>query len=136
MRIKTNGQKSATGPEHAPRFKHERACVINMVHHIDAEEPIEGSRRPREVFSAAASEKRRWCGRSCALQHVGREVEPGNGVDTTPKLGKPVTSPAAHFGDLYAPQLTDKALKNGLDALISVSFVALVVRRRDEIVIH
>ena len=28
VRIETDGQKSATGPEHAPRFKHERAGVI------------------------------------------------------------------------------------------------------------
>ena len=84
------------------------------------------SARPRASSADGAAVRAR-----CSM--LGERSSPGNGVDTTAKLGKPVTSPAAHFGDGYAPRRTDKALKNGLDAL-DIGFFRTVGRtsaRRD-----
>ena len=125
-RFTTDGQQPATGPKNATRLEHERGRAIEMVHRIDAKESLEGSCRPWEIFSAAANEKHGWYGRSRAQQHVRREVETRQRTGTA-KLCKPMAGSAAYFGDVYAPRLTDKAPKRGLDAIVSVSFIALVV---------
>ena len=58
VRIEADCQKRAARPKDAMRIEHERLRVIKMVHRIDAEEPIEGSRHPRELLGAPANDKR------------------------------------------------------------------------------
>ena len=133
---KPDDHQRATRSENATRFDYERVRVTKMVQSIDAEDPIEASRRPWQLLRAPANDQGKWCRRSRALQHLRRQIESRGRADSTPDLGKPMPRSASHFGSVHRPRLADEALKNIAHPVVAVPLVARVVRRRDDVVIH